>query len=257
MTLYGAWAVPERPEMTRTRHDDGSGNRPVITREMLLDGGIERMIGDGIPGMRVLTAAERAASLAGLMARRPTQGAGAWVFAYGSLIWNPAIDFVERRFARVHGWHRSFCLSTRAGRGTPEQPGLLLGLDRGGACAGAAFLVAEARLDEELSILWRREMLSGSYEPRWMPVRDASGVPFGHAIGFTIQRSGDWYAGGLAEEEVVRRIAAARGPLGTAAEYLFNTRDGLRSLGIHDPRIERLAAGVSARLQSENERADP
>lgn len=230
---------------------------PVITRDMLREGGIERLIGDGIPGLRVLTPAERAASLDALMARRPATGGGAWVFAYGSLIWNPAIDYVERRVARVHGWHRSFCLSALAGRGTPEQPGLLLGLDRGGACTGAAFLVAEDKLDEELAILWRREMLSGSYAPRWLPVRDQVGAVFGHAIAFTIRREGEWYAGGLAEDEVIRRIASASGALGSSAEYLFHTRDGLRSLGIRDRRIERLAIQVAAAAQVSSERAEP
>lgn len=217
---------------------------PVITRDMLREGGIERLIGDGVPGLRVLTEAERAASLAGLMAARPAGGRGLWVFAYGSLIWNPAMHFAERRFARVHGWHRSFCLSTAAGRGTPEVPGLVLGLDRGGACAGAAFRIEDEMAGEELAILWRREMLSGSYKPRWLAVRDDRGEAFGHAIAFTIRREGAWYAGGLDEDEVIRRLARATGPLGSSAEYLFHTRDGLRLLGIRDRRIERLAAEV-------------
>ena len=227
-------------------------DRPVITRDMLREGGIEALIGDSIPGLRVLTAAERAASLAALLARRPSRGEGAWVFAYGSLIWNPAIDYVERRFAKIHGWHRSFCLSARIGRGSPEQPGLLLGLDRGGACAGAAFLVAEDKLDEELAILWRREMLAGSYEPRWVNLRDAAGASFGYAIAFTIRREGDWYAGGLAQDEVVRRLAVARGALGSSADYLFQTRDGLRALGIIDRRIERLATEVAQSLEPQS-----
>ncbi len=230
----------------------------VITRDMLQDGGIERMIGAGIPGLVVLTEAERAASLDALLARRPGPGGGgAWVFAYGSLIWNPAIHFVERRFARVHGWHRSFCLSTLAGRGSPELPGLVLGLDRGGACSGAAFQVAEDALAMELPILWLREMLSGSYAPRWVTVRDAGGSPFGHAIAFTIRRDGTWYAGDLSETEVLRRLASARGALGSSADYLFQTRDGLRSLGIADRRIERLADEVERLAQLAKKRAEP
>ena len=109
----------------------------MITRDMLRDGGIERHDRGRDPRLRMLTEAERAASLAGLLAHRPDRAGGAWVFAYGSLIWNPAIHTTERRFARIHGWHRSFCLSTLAGRGSPDLPGLVLGLDRGGACAGA------------------------------------------------------------------------------------------------------------------------
>ena len=97
-------------------------------------------------------------------------------------------------------------------------------------------------------MLWRREMISGAYKPRWVSVRDKAGVPFGQALAFTIERSYQSYAGGLAEDEIVRRLATANGALGSSAEYLFQTRDGLRSLGIEDPRIERLAAQVEARV---------
>jgi cation transport protein ChaC len=223
---------------------------PVLTRDMLRAGGIERMIADSVPQLRMLTDEERAASLAAVLTQRREPGRGAWVFAYGSLIWNPAIHYVERRFARVHGWHRRFCLSTIAGRGSPDLPGLVLGLDRGGACTGASFRIAEECLDEELPILWRREMLSGSYRPRWVTVRDAAGAPFGEAIAFTIRQGGAYYAGELAEDEIVRRLAKARGALGSSAEYLFQTRDGLRSLGIVDRRIERLAEQVAQLLPS-------
>lgn len=235
----------------------GPPSGPVITRAMLRDTGLDHLFERPIPGITLLTEAERAASLAGLLAARRERGGGAWVFAYGSLIWNPAMHYAERRFARVHGWHRSFCLSALAGRGTPEAPGLLLGLDRGGACAGAAFRIEEVALEEELSILWRREMVAGSYRPLWLRVRDEAGAPFGHAIAFTIRRDGVWYAGALSEEETIRRLATASGRLGTSAEYLLHTRDGLRSLGIVDRRIERLASEVETVLQLEKKRADP
>jgi hypothetical protein len=140
----------------------------VLTRAMLEDGGLLRMVAETSPDLPVLSAEERAASLAATLRKRPA-GDGVWLFAYGSLIWNPAIAFAERRFARINGWHRAFCLSTVAGRGTPDAPGLVLGLDRGGACTGAAFRVAEADIETELALLWQREMLSGSYAPRWVP----------------------------------------------------------------------------------------
>ena len=219
----------------------------VITRASLQDDALRRMMAASAPGLRLLTDEERAASLAATLARRPASDeahGGVWLFAYGSLIWNPALHYDERRLARVHGWHRSFCLLTRAGRGTPDNPGLVLGLDRGGACTGAAFRVPEPLVQEELALLWRREMLSGSYQPRWVRVRGADGVPFGNAIAFTIHRGGENYAGGLTEAEVVRRLATARGALGSAADYLFRTAEGLRGLGIADARIERLAEQV-------------
>ncbi len=218
----------------------------VITREALQGDALRRMVAAGAPDMRILTDAERAASLAATLAQRPRDcdGDGVWLFAYGSLIWNPALHYDGRRLARVYGWHRSFCLSTQAGRGTPANPGLVLGLDRGGACTGAAFHVPKALMADELALLWRREMLAGSYQPRWVRVRGADRAPFGTAIAFTIRRSCEHYAGGLAREDVVRRLASARGALGSSADYLFRTRDGLRSLGIVDKGIEDLARRV-------------
>ncbi len=217
----------------------------VLTRDMLADGGMLRMVAETSPTLRILTDAERAASLAATLAARPAGADAVWLFAYGSLIWNPALHFEERRVSRIHGWHRAFCLSTIAGRGTPEAPGLVLGLDRGGACTGAAFRIAEPVLQGELTLLWRREMLAGSYTPRWVTVRGADGVPFGHAITFTIRRNGEHYAR-LERAELVRRLATAAGPLGSSAEYLFRTRDGLRQLGIADRPVEALARAVEA-----------
>ena len=100
-------------------------------------------------------------------------------------------------------------------------------------------------MKDELALLWRREMLSGSYQPRWVRVRGADRTPFGHAIAFTIHRDCEHYAGHLPREDVVRRLASARGALGSSAEYLFRTRDGLRSLGITDKGIEDLADRVA------------
>ncbi len=226
----------QKPAATETNH--------VITREALRDDAMRRMVAATAPDMRLLTDEERAASMDATLGLRPDAGEGVWLFAYGSLIWNPALHFDQRRLARVHGWHRSFCLSTQAGRGTPANPGLVLGLDRGGACTGAAFHIPETLVQDELALLWRREMLSGSYRPRWVRVRGADGAPFGHAIAFTILRDGEHYAGCLSRDDIVRRLASACGALGSSADYLFRTRDGLRSLGINDAGIEDLARRV-------------
>ena len=217
----------------------------VLTRALIEDGGIARMVAESSPTLRVWTDAQRAASLAHTLATRPAGGGGVWLFAYGSLIWNPALHVAERRLARIHGWHRAFCLSTIAGRGTLEAPGLVLGLDRGGACTGAAFRIEDTLVEQELTLLWRREMLSGSYQPRWVTVRGADGGPFGHAIAFTIRRDGQYYTR-LDRPELVRRLATAVGALGSSAEYLLRTRDGLRALGIRDRTIEALAQAVEA-----------
>jgi cation transport protein ChaC len=241
-------AVADTPETSiapeGALESEGPKAPHVLTRERLLSGAVEEMVRSAF-GSRLLTDAEREASLRNTLAARPDHGSGIWLFGYGSLIWNPTVHYVESRTASIEGWHRAFCLSTPAGRGTPEYPGLVLALDAGGSCTGAAFRIAEEVLVEELSLVWRREMLTGAYIPHWVPLRDRTGVIFGHGIAFTINRAGPQYAD-LPEAEVVRRLATAKGALGSASEYLFQTRDGLQTLGVHDPLIDHLAREVSA-----------
>lgn len=226
---------------------DPSPATPRLTRELLLDGRLAEMIARASPNVPVLTEAQRRASLHAALAQRSEHGDGIWLFAYGSLIWNPTIRVTAQRMATVRGWHRAFCLATRAGRGTPENPGLLLGLRPGGHCAGAVLRVPENGLEEELDVLWRREMVTGSYTPRWLAAEDETGAPLGTALAFTIEDTSHGYAGDLTEEDVVERLATAGGELGTCAEYLFRTCEGLHRMGIRDPALERIATLVSAR----------
>jgi glutathione-specific gamma-glutamylcyclotransferase len=215
---------------------------PILTRSLIETGEIDAMIAKDAPALRLLTEAEREASLRTVLAVRPS--GDVWLFGYGSLIWNPTIRIVEQRIARVAGWHRAFCLSTMAGRGSAERPGLTLALDAEGTCAGVAFRIAEANLETELALLWRREMLCGAYVPRWVDVLDQGGAKFGSAIAFTIDPTSEHYAGGLAIEAVVGRLATASGAFGSAADYLFRTCDGLRAHNIADAELEHLAARV-------------
>ncbi|HEX3350950.1 MAG TPA: gamma-glutamylcyclotransferase [Acetobacteraceae bacterium] len=215
-----------------------------MTREGLLDGSLRRMLARALPDVQLLSDEERAASLAAILDARPERAGGAWLFCYGSLIWNPTIAFDAQRVATVQGWHRSFCLATRAGRGTAELPGLVLALDEGGACTGVALHVPEETLAEELTIVWAREMIAASYRPRWLALHDADGAVFGHGIAFTMNPEAPTYAGDLSAEETARRLAFAAGELGSSAEYLFRTRDGLRSHGIQDAAVEDFAARV-------------
>ncbi len=215
-----------------------------LTRALLASGAVDAMVAQHAPELRLMTEAERTASLRATLAARPP--GDVWLFAYGSLIWNPIIHSVEQRVARIEGWHRAFCLSVRAGRGTADQPGLVLGLDAGGTCDGVAFRIAEDELEEELTLIWRREMLASSYVPRWLDVLDCEGARFGGAIAFTIDTGCAQYAGDLPQAAVVQRLATASGTLGSAADYLFHTRDALRTLGLPDPELERLGALVAA-----------
>ena len=224
------------------------GVRGPLTRELLLAGKLGAIVAKSNPGARILDDAERAASLRAILDSRPEQGDGLWVFAYGSLIWNPLLEIEREQLAVAVGWHRAFCLLAKSGRGTPEHPGLMLGLREGMRCIGAVLRIAEEKLEMELDLLWRREMVADGYIPRWVPIEDGDGVAMGQAIAFTINPHGPAYCGDLPEMETVRRLATAKGGLGTAAEYLFRTRDGLRAMGMMDPFVERLATLVDAEM---------
>lgn len=219
-------------------------------RARLLAGEFASQLRALFPELHVLTDEERAESLNAILDARPERGDGLWVFAYGSLIWNPAIHYSARRLAHVPGWRRSFCLQVKMGRGTPENPGLMLGLMQGGGCTGAVFRIDEDILVDELDILWRREMVASGYIPRWVPILDENGAPFGHAIAFTMNQASPGFCGDLPEAEMIERLATAKGRLGSAAEYLFRTRDGLREMGIHDDFVERAAEKVESRIEA-------
>ncbi|GMQ76041.1 MAG: gamma-glutamylcyclotransferase [Gammaproteobacteria bacterium] len=220
---------------------------PIITREAILDGSIRDYILRH-PELRrlALPDAERAASLRATLGAAPAKG-DVWVFGYGSLIWNPAFHFVEKRTARINGYHRRFCLWTQLGRGSAENPGLMLGLERGGACRGVVFRIAEKAVETELDILWRREMFTGAYCPTWVSAH-SHGQSFA-AIAFVINRENSRYAGRLPDDEIARHIATAVGPMGACCDYLFQTVEHLAALGLRDRRLEAIAGKVRARRQ--------
>jgi cation transport protein ChaC len=224
----------------------------LLTRAFIEAGGIDALVAQEAPELACWSAAERAASLHGIMQTRPP--GDVWLFGYGSLIWNPTIHNIERRIARIDGWHRAFCLSTRAGRGSADNPGLVLGLEPGGSCVGVALRIAEAAAVTELTLLWRREMLTGAYVPHWLDLLDEQGDCFGAGLAFTVNPAGEHYAGDLPEAEVIRRLATAAGSLGSSADYLFRTCDSLRLCGVEDVDLERLAAAVRAEQAKRAER---
>lgn len=228
---------------TRDRPAGLPAQAPLLTRELLAAGYATHLLHQDEPAVRLLSDAERAASMAGFMAARPS--GDLWIFAYGSLVWNPAMRIAECHAAEIQGWHRAFCLSTLVGRGTPQQPGLVLGLERGGACRGVAYRIAEEDIASELAILWSREMLLGGYHPIWVDVVGNDGKKFGVAISFAIDASHEHYAGHLSQDEKIRRLSTARGSWGSSADYLFQTIRGLREHGICDVEMERLGHMVS------------
>ena len=190
-----------------------------------------------------LTQEEREASLQQAL-ERYAPGEEAWIFAYGSLMWNPALEFAEASACHVEGWRRSFCFWMPLGRGTPELPGLMLALEEGGGCEGIAYRIAPDRVRSELAILWNREMLAGSYQPRWVPtkLRDGRVVT---AVTFVVDTKHCQYCGDLPIERAAHHIAFAEGRRGPCRDYLANTVAHARALDIHDPYIEELAERVA------------
>ena len=177
-------------------------------------------------------------------------GADVWVFAYGSLMWNPCIYYTERRPALIHGYHRSFCLWMPLGRGSPECPGLTLALEPGGSCRGLVFRIAAAEAERELDIIWNREMLTGAYRPRLIDVATPAGPV--RAAAFVVNRDYPRYAGRLPPDRVADAIAVAEGRLGSCAQYLFDTVAHLDELGIEDGPMHRLKRQVEARQAAAN-----
>lgn len=224
-----------------------TSTRPLhLTREAILGNAIRAMVEAIDPDALMLSPDEQRASLAALLAKRPDFG-DVWIFAYGSLMWNPLIHYVETRIGLVRGHHRRFCLWTRIGRGTVQKPGLTLALERGGCCRGVLYRVAESLAPQELELVWRREMLTGAYAPRWLKVGTDEGPV--HALGFLINRAHVRYAGKLPEERIIATIAEAHGPLGACATYLFNTVAHLEKLGIREPKLARLRDLVRERME--------
>jgi cation transport protein ChaC len=216
-----------------------------ITREGLRDGSLIEAARRRVPpGMRIRTDAEIAACLETMLADHPAQQ-DVWLFGYGSLMWNPAMHFAEQRGGRVLGWHRKYCLWLEAGRGSPENPGLMLGLDRGGAAAGALFRVPADQARAELLLPFRRELFTYSYEARWVSVATPDGLV--RAVTFVVNRNGPRYIPRLDLECVARHIASASGSLGSCMEYLHRTLESLDALGLNDRMLREVDRLCSAR----------
>ncbi|MBC7951939.1 MAG: gamma-glutamylcyclotransferase [Rhodospirillaceae bacterium] len=210
-----------------------------ISRQSLENGQLRDMIAQSGWSHLLLDEAQLHASLEAV---RPPSGA-CWVFAYGSLMWNPVFHPVERRQGVLHGYHRRFCFWIHAGRATPQHPGLMMGLLPGGTCRGVLLRMDCNDADLELALLWKREMVTGAYIPRRLPVRTPEGPV--EAIVFLANPRHPTFAGDLPFCEVARAIAGAAGPLGRNRDYLRRTVETLRHQGIPDCGLEKLAREVS------------
>jgi cation transport protein ChaC len=217
-----------------------------LTRSDLESRRLQQIILQSGRGVNVLSEAQLQESI-GETLKQEKPDSDVWIFAYGSLIWNPIFKFVEQRVGTIYGWHRRFCLWVPQGRGTPDNPGLVLGLDRGGSCCGIAYRIAAADVSSELLLLWRREMVVGCYIPRWVRVFACRQTL--SAIAFVINRHHRAYTGNISLETTVNSIATACGELGSCSEYLMQTINGLMTVGIKDKQLLQLRERVVARQE--------
>jgi cation transport protein ChaC len=166
-----------------------------------------------------------------------------WVFGYGSLIWNPGFAYLRSEKALLRGAHRALSIYSFRHRGTPDRPGLVFGLSRGGSCLGVAFEVAQRNWDKTFDYLQEREQDRGVYREAWRTVTLADGTPV-RALAYLVNESHPQYAGRLDVTEQVRLIGRSSGESGRNTEYVRNTAQHLLALGIHDKSLMEIVAAL-------------
>jgi glutathione-specific gamma-glutamylcyclotransferase len=199
--------------------------------------------------VKPLSDSARAQSLRDTLARAP-QGVALRVFGYGSLMWNPCFDIVERQKCKLHGYHRDLSIWSVFARGTPDCPGLGFGLEEkpGTLCDGIVFTLPKTTTEADLMPLWEREMWTGSYSAEWVSVA-VDGVEVA-AMTFVVLPDHFQYAGGLHLMEKARYISAASGKYGTCYDYVADTVREMKAQGIEDEDLDDLMKAVE-RIQAE------
>ena len=174
-----------------------------------------------------------------------------WVFGYGSLIWRPGFSYRAAYPARLFGYHRALCVYSHVHRGTPERPGLVMGLDRGGSCHGVAYHVDAGHREAVLRYLRAREQATMVYQERTQPVhlmRREVGLPHRvEALVYCVDRLHEQYAGALPREEQLAIVEGACGQSGENPDYVIETSRALEELGVHDAGLHWLAQRLEAR----------
>jgi glutathione-specific gamma-glutamylcyclotransferase len=182
-----------------------------------------------------------------LMHPSPTHAAeDLWVFAYGSLMWRPDFRFLERIEARLIGAHRALCVYSFVHRGTPERPGLVLGLDHGGTCRGIAYRVAAADRADTIAYLRAREQVTSVYRecmrPIWLKCDPQRRVP---ALCYMVDRGHVQYAGRLSLEQQLHHVRQGHGQSGANRDYVIATVSALEQLGYRETQLHLLAARLA------------
>lgn len=205
------------------------------------------------PGAVYMTDADYALAIEEVLSQAPA--GDFWLFGYGSLLWKPACEFAESRMAVVSGWHRAFCFRTARFRGTRDNPGLMLALDRGGRCKGMIFRLPSDQVRDSLATLFRRELMvkPSVNVPRWMKA-ETDGGPI-RAFGFVVNRQSPHYAGNMPADQAADILATAAGHWGSCADYLRETVWRLEELGIHDASLWRIQELVAERLKVRSAKA--
>ena len=185
-----------------------------------------------------------------------------WVFGYGSLIWNPEIDYEHAMLARLHGWHRAFCVCSRHYRGTAERPGLVLGLDRGGSCTGVVYRLRDSSRADSIRQLLARE-IPDIDTPVYRPIIASLRYTDEHrrtrtvrALTFAADRGRNTYSR-LSDEEILERLRHCHGQRGPNREYAINTLRALEAHGVHDARLSRLVRRLLAEADDSPARPVP
>jgi cation transport protein ChaC len=163
-----------------------------------------------------------------------------WVFGYGSLMWRPGFEFLERHAALLRGYRRRLCVLSHVHRGTPEQPGLVLGLDRGGACRGVAYRVCRSKREETIAYLRAREQVTNIYLEAVPNIRLDDGRRV-RALTYTVDRSHHQYLGDGDHETLLRYVRQGRGQSGANPDYVIATHRQLADIGVTDPTLAWLA----------------
>ncbi|MEM9205442.1 MAG: gamma-glutamylcyclotransferase [Pseudomonadota bacterium] len=179
------------------------------------------------------------------MRKTPSTTEEYWVFGYGSLMWRPGFDYQDRVAGRLYGFHRSLCVYSYVHRGTPDCPGLVLGLNNGGSCRGTLFSVSPSKWPDVLAYLRDREQPTKVYVERTLSVRALDGDRAGEAIPalcYVVDHSHEQYAGELAVERMIECVRQGRGQSGENIDYVASTVDHLRDVGLKDEKLEAVVA---------------
>lgn len=217
----------------------------MMTRDTLLNGDYLKAHEALLPPEILWSMADIEASLNSTLRKR-VESAPVWLFAYGSLMWNPLFEYEEVQPATLEGWQRQFSIRLTSGRATVDSPGRMLSLGPGGSTEGVAFRVPDQNLERELTLAWVREMVAGFYVPEWMRVQLQNGNTV-NALVFTGRSDHPMYEVDSSSRNVAQVVMNAEGYLGSNAEYVHKLRAALAELGISDCYINEIACALHAR----------